>query len=78
MDWPPGNERIGAHRGEAFGERAGADVEIGAPGLPDAEAHPVGEALVQPDVVPPGRGDEIAEPLVGELVRDDHAEGALA
>ena len=32
--------------------------------------HPGREALVQPEVVPPPHGDEIAEPLVGHLVRD--------
>ena len=29
-----------------------------------------GEAFVQPDVAPVFAGDEIAEPLVGEFVRD--------
>ena len=33
--------------------------------------HPRGEALVQPDVVPPGHGDQIAEPLVRHFVRGD-------
>ena len=37
--------------------------------------HPGGEALVEPEVVPPGHGDEIAEPLVCELV-GDQAENA--
>src|SRR5258708_19918144 len=47
--------------------RAPARVEaLG--GLP---RHPRGEALVQPQVVPPGHGDEVAEPLVRDLMRDD-------
>ncbi len=32
---------------------------------------PRGKALVQPQLVPPVHGDEIAEPLVGQLVGDD-------
>ncbi len=39
-------------------------------------AHPGGERLVEPDVVPPGHGDEVAEPLVRELVRHDVRERA--
>ena len=31
--------------------------------------HPGGEALVQPQIVPPGHGDEITEPLVSHFVR---------
>ncbi len=38
------------------------------PPLDDLGLHPGGERLVEPDVVPPGRGDQISEPLVGELV----------
>ncbi|CAM5579270.1 hypothetical protein SBADM41S_10795 [Streptomyces badius] len=38
-------------------------------------AHVLGEGLVEPDVVPPGQGDEVAEPHVGHLVGDDHGAG---
>lgn len=38
-------------------------------------AHVFGEGLVQPDVVPPLEGDEVAEPHVGHFVGDDHAAG---
>ena len=31
----------------------------------------LGEGLVQPEVVPPPHGDQVAEPHVGHLVRDD-------
>ena len=34
------------------------------------QRHERGEGLVQPDAVPPAHRDEVAEPLVGELVRD--------
>src|SRR5665213_35542 len=35
--------------------------------------HPRGEALVEPQVVPPSHGNEIAEPLVRHLMRNDHS-----
>ncbi len=38
--------------------------------------HPGGEALVEPQVVPPAHGDEVAEPLVRDLVRDDVEDAA--
>ncbi len=57
------------------------DAEVG-PGLGEAGglggglvAHVLGEGLVQPDVVPPPEGDEVAEPHVGHLVGDDHGAG---
>ena len=34
-----------------------------------APLHPGGEALVEPQVVPPRHGHQVAEPLVGDLVR---------
>jgi hypothetical protein len=33
--------------------------------------HPRGECLVEPDVIPPRGGDEVSEPLMCDLVRDD-------
>ena len=39
--------------------------------------HPAREAFVEPDVVPPRHGDEVAEPLMRHLVGDD-AEDAAA
>src|SRR6185437_8956895 len=37
--------------------------------------HPAGKAFVEPEIVPPGGGDEIAEPLMRHLVCK-HAEDA--
>lgn len=58
-----------------------ADAEVG-PGVCEAGgfgeglvAHVLGEGLVEPDVVPPSEGDEVAEPHVGHLVGDDHGAG---
>ena len=46
------------------------------PALDDLGLHPGREGLVEPDVVPPGRGDQVSEPLVGELVCRDRRVGA--
>ncbi len=35
---------------------------------------PAGEAFVQPQVIPPGHGDEISKPLVREFVSDHRAD----
>mmetsp|Transcript_104110 Transcript_104110/g.293600 ORF Transcript_104110/g.293600 Transcript_104110/m.293600 type:complete len:341 (+) Transcript_104110:1440-2462(+) len=39
--------------------------------------HPIGEALVEPEVVPPRHCHEVAEPLMGELVRYHDADSLL-
>ena len=39
--------------------------------------HPRGKALVEPEVVPPLHGDQVAEPLVRELVGDHSAHALL-
>ena len=50
-----------------------ASVELG--GLHGGQVgHVLGEGLVEPEVVPPAHGDEVAEPHVGELVQ--HGDGA--
>src|SRR6202789_316227 len=38
---------------------------------------PGGERLVEPDVVPPGDGNEVAEPLMGDLMGIDVEAGAI-
>src|SRR5690349_14044697 len=57
-------ERVGIHRGEGLLELACSDAEIGSPLVADLLAHPLREALVEPDVSPPRWRDEVAEPLV--------------
>ncbi len=47
------------------------EVPLGMPLGDGLVLHPGGEALVEPEVVPPLHGDHVAEPLVGHLVRDD-------
>ncbi len=39
--------------------------------------HPAGEALVEPEIVPPAHGDEVAEPLVRQLVGNHHCHPLL-
>ena len=41
------------------------------------KAHPGCEALVQPERVPPFHGHQIAEPLVGDFMRDDFGDALL-
>ena len=38
--------------------------------------HPAGEAFIEPDIVPPRHGDEIAEPLMRHFVGDDAEDAA--
>ena len=38
--------------------------------------HPAGKTLVEPEVVPPAHGDEIAEPLMRHLMRQDAEDAA--
>ena len=38
--------------------------------------HHIGEAFVEPQVVPPVHGNEIAKPLMAELVRDNRGNEA--
>ncbi len=47
------------------------DVPLGMPFGDGLVLHPGGEALVEPEVVPPLHGDHVAEPLVRHLVGDD-------
>jgi len=52
------------------------DVELGEGLLRDLVADPRGERLVEPQVVPPPHGDQIAEPHVRHLVREVGDQGA--
>ena len=69
-------ERVVAHGVECIVQFTRCNAEIGPPLVGHLLAHPFGKALVQPDVGPPCRRDEIAEPLVRHLVRADLREGA--
>ena len=64
---------VGDHRARLVGDLE-ADPGAGEPGrlLADPEAHVLREGLVEPDVLPPGLGDEVAEPHVRHLVGDHH------
>lgn len=53
----------------------GVGEAVGARFVDRLVAHVLGEGLVEPDVVPPLQGDEVAEPHVGHLVGDDHRAG---
>ena len=55
--------------------REGAKPDPAVPGRPEGvdaqRLHERREGLVEPDAFPPAHGDQVAEPHVGELVRDD-------
>ena len=53
------------------------DVPFGMHGFNGLVLHPRSEAFVEPDVVPPLHGDEIAEPLMRHFVCDDEGDSSL-
>ena len=53
-------------------------MPLGLPFGDDLGGGPGGESLVEPGVVPPGQGHQIAEPLVGEFVGGHAGISALA
>mmetsp|Transcript_2106 Transcript_2106/g.6892 ORF Transcript_2106/g.6892 Transcript_2106/m.6892 type:complete len:443 (+) Transcript_2106:1706-3034(+) len=57
-------ERLPLHVGDELFPHGPFRVQLGA----DASLHPSGEALVEPQVVPPLHRDQVAEPLVGQFV----------
>mmetsp|Transcript_8920 Transcript_8920/g.17992 ORF Transcript_8920/g.17992 Transcript_8920/m.17992 type:complete len:464 (-) Transcript_8920:76-1467(-) len=71
LDGMRGPQRVETHGG---GEMAGGELIPHAPiGVDDVGCPIFGpgcEAFVEPEIVPPGHGDEVSEPLVGQFVRD--------
>jgi len=65
-----GDERVERQRCPLAGLEVHPDPPRRAPVGDDLVGHPGGEGLVEPQVVPPGHRHQVAEPLVGELVRD--------
>ncbi len=53
------------------------DVPLGMHRSDGLVLHPGGEAFVEPDVVPPLHGHQVAEPLVRHFVRDDDGDFCL-
>ena len=77
-DFARGHQAVLAHGAELAVEVAEARVPLGLPVGEDLGRGPGGEGLVEPGVVPPGEGHQIAEPLVGQLVGGYPGIGALA
>ena len=72
-----GGARVGGHQRVDVAELGAAGAELGAQPVGRLVAQPVGEGLVEPEVVPPGHRHQVAEPHVGELVgRDAGSAGA--
>ena len=77
LDRVRGAPRVGAHRILLALVAVEPALPLRIEVLGRLHLHPGGEAFVEPQVVPPAHGDEIAEPLVRDLVGDD-AENAAA
>ena len=77
VDGASGGKGVGIEGGGLLLLEVDPDVPIGAPVGDRAELDPGGEGLVEPEIVPPLHGDEVAEPLVGDLVRDDEGDTLL-
>ena len=76
LDGPGGRQRID---GEGFGAsqpEADPAVPVGTVGIGGHRLAERREGLLQPNAVPPPHGHEVAEPHVGDLVRND-VDGAL-
>src|SRR5689334_18183515 len=62
-------QRIEAHCRLARSDAIDLGLPFGMEMLRRLVLHPAREALVEPEVVPPGHGDEVTEPLVRHFVR---------
>jgi hypothetical protein len=61
------------HHAQALGTASRSALDSGGSTCGGAgHLHPGGEGLVEPEVVPPAHRDQVAEPHVRQLVRDDH------
>src|SRR6478736_3160617 len=68
-DRPRGIERVEAHCPFARSDAVDVRTPIGMEMLGGLVLHPARETFVQPKVVPPRHGDEVAEPLVRHFMR---------
>ena len=68
---------VDVHDVERIAQRFARELAVRPYGIGGLVAHPTREGFIQPDVVPPLRRDEVAEPLVRELVRVQQREVAL-
>ena len=61
-------QRVKVKRREAFyGEELFPDVEVWTDVICGKEGSPSGKTLLKPELVPPGKGDQVAKPLMGNL-----------
>ena len=72
-----GRERIEAHRRLAPVHAGQQHFPVGLQLVGHLGRHPAGETLVQPEIVPPGHGDQIAEPLMRHFMRDGFVDAPL-
>ena len=77
-DFPRGDQSVAAHGAQTRVLLVDHGVPLRLPVAQDLGIHPGGERLVEPDVVPPRGGHQVAEPLMGHLVRYYRCVFALA
>ena len=68
---PRVGQAVGLHRTATLKRSPARRIEIGPHLMRDQRPHPRGEGLVEPQVIPPGHRDVVAEPHVRDLVRGD-------
>ena len=66
-----GREAVEVHRRFARRDVVDVGAPVGMEVLGGLVRHPAGEAFVQPQIVPPAHGDQVAEPLVRHFMRLD-------
>ena len=71
FDRPRAAQRVDRHRRRARDRETFPAFPMRLPGVDREHLHESGERLVEPDPVPPLHRDQVAEPHVGVLMRDD-------
>jgi hypothetical protein len=69
-------QTVGLERVELGHQLGGARLQLGESVHDDHRLHPARKALVEPQIVPPRHGHQVAEPLVRELVRHHERKAA--
>ena len=71
LDGPRRLQAVDLERGGALETERDPPLPIGPVGVARHDLHERGEGLIQPQTVPPAHRDEVTEPHVGQLVRND-------
>ena len=74
---PAGALRVDIHRPQSIDDQRSAQAEIRAPLISNLDAAPLGEGLVEPEIVPPDRSHQVADPVMCDLMCRDLAESRI-